>query len=214
MIFLVGCNKGGAGKTTTAINLSIALAVRGNEVCLVDADGQRSASKWHAEREREKLEPVITLIERQGNIAETLRTLKSKFQHLVVDVAGRNSRELISAAAVSDILIAPHQCSQLDLDTLGELRDQVVRIRDFNPELRAIAYHAMSSTNPVIKDVERHEFLKFMREFPEIEAAKSIGYFRKIYRDTISLGKSVLESENDLAAKEVNDLLDEVLNYD
>ena len=40
MIIVVGCNKGGAGKTTTAINLTVALALKNKDVCLVDADPQ------------------------------------------------------------------------------------------------------------------------------------------------------------------------------
>ena len=51
MIIVVGCNKGGAGKTTTATNLAVALAMQGNDVCIVDADHQRSAARWHQDRE-------------------------------------------------------------------------------------------------------------------------------------------------------------------
>nr|UVN18196.1 hypothetical protein pPsy0462b_00051 [Pseudomonas syringae] len=128
-IVIIGGNKGGVGKTTTAVNVSTGLAMEGHDVCLVDADAQRSASKWYAEREAAQLEPKITLIEKRDNITVTLRTLSEKFDYVIVDVAGRNSRELITGAVVADIIIAPNQCSQLDLDTLGELQEQVLRCR-------------------------------------------------------------------------------------
>lgn len=209
-IVIVGCNKGGAGKTTTSVNLSVAFAYAGYDVCLVDADPQRSASRWYAEREASDLNPKITLIEKRDNISSTLRTLGEKFDYVIVDVAGRNSRELITGATVADLIVAPHQCSQLDLDTLGELQDQVIRIRDLNPALRVFAYHSMASTNPSVRETERREFLEFVSEFPEITPLSSVGFYRKAYKDSIPSGQSVLEGENLQAADEITGLMKEI----
>ena len=210
MIILVGCNKGGAGKTTTATNLAVGLAAKGNDVCLVDADPQRSAARWHQDREEAGHNPTITLVEKRDNISQTLRTMDEKFDYVIVDVAGRNSREMITGAAVAQVIIAPHQASQLDLDTLAELQQQTVRIRDLNPDLKVFIYHAMASTNPAVKETERREFLEYVGQFEGFQPLASISYYRKVYKDVIPTGQSVLEYENEQAIQEVQSLIAEV----
>ncbi|MEY8709852.1 chromosome partitioning protein ParA [Mangrovibacter phragmitis] len=210
MITIVGCNKGGAAKTTTAINLAVGLAQQGNDVCLVDADVQRSAARWIGEREEARLSPAITLVEKRDNIAATLRSLNEKYTHVIVDVTGRNSRELVTGGTVADIIIAPHQSSQLDLDTLIELQQQVISWRDLNPELKVFGYQTMATTNPLIRGNERYEFLEYIKEFPEITPLNAIACFRKVYRDVMPQGKSVMETSNEQAKNEVLALIKEV----
>jgi len=211
MIYLIACNKGGAGKTTTATNLAVGLAKRGKSICLVDADKQRSASKWYQYRIEEGHQPTFLVIEKLDNISAALTDLNEKYDFVIVDVAGRNSRELITGATVADVVIAPHQASQLDLDTLNELQEQVIHIRDLNPRLQVYVFHAMANTNPAVKEAEREAFLGYASDFKEFQLLNSINYYRKIYRDVISEGKSVLEADNDQAITEANSLLDEIL---
>lgn len=210
MITIIGCNKGGAAKTTTAINLAVALAEKGADVCLVDADAQRSASRWYAEREASEKKPQITLIEKRDNISATLRSLNEKYDHIIVDVAGRNSRELITGGTVAHQIIAPHQCSQLDLDTMVELQQQIVAIRDLNPELKVYCYQTMATTNPLLQGNERHEFLEYVSEFDALTPLQSVACYRKVYRDVMSLGLSVIETDNLKAKEEVMSLYHEV----
>jgi chromosome partitioning protein len=108
------------------------------------------------------------------------------------------------------MIIAPHQCSQLDLDTLSELQNQVIQVLDLNPNLRAYAYHSMASTNPAVRETERREFLEFLAEFPEIKPLAAVGFYRKAYKDSIPSGKSVLEGDNAQAADEIIALVREV----
>lgn len=210
MIITVGSNKGGTGKTTTAINLAVALAITQKDICLVDADFQRSASKWNHDRDEGFIKPSITLIEKHDNVSNTIQDLSKKFDYVIVDVAGRNSREMITSLSVSDILIAPHQASQLDLDTIEELNSQIIKIKDLNPNLKAYILHTMANTNPTVKENERKEFEEYLSDFPSLNLLKSCCYYRKIYRDVMPMGKSVIESTNIIAKAEIDNLLKEV----
>lgn len=210
MITVVGGNKGGSGKTTTASNLAIALAHEGHDVCLLNGDLQRTAAKHHAEREASGIEPTFTLIEKFDNLTQTLRGLDEKYEHVIVDVAGRNSREFITSGVVADQIIAPLQCSQPDLDTLTELAQQIEAMRDLNPELKVYCLQSMATTNPVLRGNERKEFLEYLEEFPTIETLQTVICFRKVYRDCMSNGTGVVETNNEAAKAEIMQLMKEV----
>ncbi|ELC6383382.1 TPA: AAA family ATPase [Enterobacter kobei] len=210
MITVVGGNKGGSGKTTTASNLAIALAHEGHDVCLLNGDLQRTAAKHHAEREASGVEPTFTLIEKFDNLTQTLRALDEKYDHVIVDVAGRNSREFITSGVVAHQIIAPLQCSQPDLDTLTELAQQIEAMRDLNPELKVYCLQSMATTNPVLRGNERKEFLEYLEEFPTIETLQTVICFRKVYRDCMSNGTGVVETNNEAAKAEIMQLMKEV----
>ncbi|AYU97792.1 AAA family ATPase [Enterobacter bugandensis] len=210
MITVIGGNKGGSGKTTTAVNLAIGLALRGKDVCLVNGDLQRTAAKHLAEREAAEVKPTITLIEKFDNLSQTLRALDDKYEHVIVDVAGRNSREFITSGVVAHQIIAPLQCSQPDLDTLIELQQQVEGMRDLNPDLKVYCLQSMATTNPVLRGNERKEFIEYLEEFQSIKRLESVICFRKVYRDCMSTGLGVLETDNAAAKSEMEKLMEEV----
>lgn len=210
MIITIGSNKGGTGKTTTATNISVALTKLGKDVCLVDADFQRSSARWHQDRQDSKLTPLITLVEKYDNISNTIENLGKKFDYIIIDVAGRNSKEMITGLTVSDMLISPHQASQLDLDTIQELENQITRVKDLNPYLKCYILHTMANTNPMVKTKEKKDLNGFLSNYPELKLLNSCLYYRKIYRDVMPYGKSVIESNNLLAKNEILELIKEI----
>ena len=139
-----------------------------------------------------------------------LRSLSDKYPYVIVDVPGRNSRELITGAVAADILVAPHQCSQFDLDTLQELQEQLIQIRDLNPDLKAYAYQAMASTNSKVKESERQDFIDIISEYDQLTLLNSVGYYRRSYKKMIGEGKGATEWNDPIAEKEILDLVEEI----
>jgi len=66
-IFTIANRKGGAGKTTLATNLAIALSKKGSTL-LVDTDDQLSAYNWNEYREN-KLNSLAVL----NNLSDTIQ---------------------------------------------------------------------------------------------------------------------------------------------
>lgn len=210
MIILIGSNKGGCGKSTTIINLAVAFAKDGKDVLIMDADRQSTASRWSNDREYSNIDPYIQVVQKYDNLQPSLSQINHKYDVILVDVAGRNSREMLTAMLAADLLICPLQCSQPDLDTLTELKEQVARATDFNTKLKPYIYQTMASTNLKVKDKERDDFKNYVGQFENLRLLHSINYFRKVYKDTMSEGKAILEFSNDDAIKEVTGLFEEI----
>jgi chromosome partitioning protein len=210
MIIMIGSQKGGCGKSTIAINICAALAKQGKDVVLVDADKQSTAANWVGDRAKIDA-PTVHCIQKYDNIRDTLRDLDKRYEFVIVDAAGRDSRELRSGMTSAHILIVPFRPSQADLDTLYHTQDVVIQARDMNPDLKAYGLITMAPTNPVINETK--EAQEFLQDIPEIELLKTLVRDRKVYRDSISEGLGVVEMNNYKARNEINALLEEIFNY-
>lgn len=209
-ITIVGCNKGGATKTTTCIQMAVKMAHLGLDFIVVNADKQKSLPDFIQYRNEEKIEPRIPMVEARGDIAMALFDMAKKYQHVLVDVAGRNSEELVTGMLVADQVIAPHQSSQFDMDTMKELSAQARAARLHNKRLRVRCYQSMASTHPHLSKREREDFVSFIKELPELEYLAAVACYRQVYRDSAAQGKGVLEANDDKARAEVEALYAEV----
>lgn len=212
MIVLVGAEKGGVGKSTLACNLAVHLAHQGIDVALVDTDGQATCARFIDRRDEAGHKPAVTCIQKTGEVAATLRDLKKRFQVLIVDAGGRDSKEMRAAMAVADLLLTPTQASQADLETLPKVNELISLARGLNPELKAHAVLSRAPSNPVIREVE--EARELLAQFEELELADTVIRDRKIYRDALLLGQGVVELNNSQAKAEIQLLAQEFFDLE
>ncbi|TAM52402.1 MAG: cobyrinic acid ac-diamide synthase [Paraburkholderia sp.] len=207
MILLIAAEKGGVGKSTLATNLAVHLAHRGVDVVLLDTDGQATAARFVERRDGAGVTPAIPCFQRTGEVASTLRDLARRYQVIVVDAGGRDSREMRSAMAVANLLLVPTKASQADLETFPKVNELISLARGLNPELKAVALLSIAPSNPVIREVE--DARELLAEFDQLELADTIIRDRKVYRDALLAGKGVTELDNSQARAEIQLLAQE-----
>ena len=211
MIILIGSQKGGCGKSTTAVNLCSELACNNKDIVLVDADRQCTAANWALDRAQNPELPTVHCVQKYENIRDTLLDLDKRYEYVVVDAAGRDSRELRTGMTAAHILIVPFRPSQPDLDTLPRFQEIIIQARDLNPKLKVYGLLTMTPTNPQIQ--EKKEAQDYLSDFPEFELLQSSLCDRKVYRDAMSEGLGVVEMNNKKAQSEVQALRAEVLTW-
>ena len=199
-IICVANRKGGVGKTTLATNLAVALNNKGKSI-LIDADEQQSASKWAKQRND------IECIGVHSDILTKLEEIDSKYDYILIDVAGRDSTIFRESLLVANTLIVPTQPSLLDLDVLEYMQDKIATARKINNNLDA--YILINRASP--RSNELPDAIDFIKDFDQFKLLKTVLYERKQFRDAIVESKSVTEMNASKAKDELNSLIIELL---
>ncbi len=211
MIILIGAEKGGCGKSTIAVNLAASLSHLGNDVCLVDSDKQLTTSDWIEYREEQKGVSEVHGIAKLGNITKTLKDLSQRYQFVIVDVAGRDSKELRYGMLAADILISPLRPSQPDVNTIPKLADIFEEAKILNPNLCGYLVMNLCPTNPVIKEAD--EAAGYLSTVEGLKLATTRIHDRKAFRDSFADGLGVIEWKDTKAKQEILDLIDEIKKW-
>ena len=87
--------KGGAGKTTLAINLAGAAETAGQDVVIIDLDPQASAKSWYDRRDKEN--PVV-ISAQAAALSEILATAATHGAHYaIIDTAPHSETAALTA---------------------------------------------------------------------------------------------------------------------
>ena len=217
MIISVVNEKGGSGKTTIAVNLAFKFAEQGIDTMLVDADPQRSVETLIDYRANNGLELPFTSVSRTGDsLAKEVRNLANKYDSIIIDTGGRDSKEMRQALLVSDIvLITTIITSGFDQAVLNKMLNLISETLIMNENLKTLIVNNKASTNPMLQN-KVQKFVDFLSEVElpqDVKLANIILHEREIYKNVIFDGKSVIELEDNKARDEVNALYKELLEF-
>lgn len=179
LLIAIANQKGGTGKSTTAVHLAYYLAIQlGHKTLLIDADSQSSSSQW---LHNLKKSIAFKAIHEKDRLFEEIPRLAKHYDYLVIDgPAGRLDDETKAILAWSDLVVVPIQPKVLDLSSTLKavmLINQAQEIRQGKPLGTLFLNRAKPGTR--LKD----EATRFLQAVPGMVALKTIIHDREAIAD-------------------------------
>jgi len=198
--------KGGVGKTTLAIHISHALALKGARVLLVDADPQGSARDWAAARSDKPPFSVIGLD--RPTLHRDLPPLAKDYDHVVIDGPPRVSELARSAIIASDLVVVPIQPSPYDVWAADEVIKLIREASVFKENLKSVFVINRRIVNTAIGRDVGNALAEYL-----IPVLKTVISQRVSFAESAAVGGTVLDTDpNGAAAKEILALTEEILS--
>lgn len=146
----VANQKGGSGKTTTAVNLAACLSLKGYRALLVDLDPQAQASTCLRVEERSPRGSVFDAILETRRIEGTIGTLGVEISHGLTLLPSAS----ISPDDEAQLASQPNRTARL-AERLAAVRDDYdFAIIDCPPTLGLLTQNALMASNAVLLTVE------------------------------------------------------------
>lgn len=141
-IISVANQKGGSGKTTTAINVVCGLAAAQYKVAALDLDPQASITKWNMRRTKAGLEPYEVKPVSAGLLEDEVTVMRnsSKFDVVVVDCPGNMVDLTTRAVELSDAVLSPVKATYFDFEATKDLARFIKSIRNQYPDIRFMLF--------------------------------------------------------------------------
>lgn len=209
-LVLVTNQKGGAGKTTTAVNLAAGLHRLEKKVLLVDADQQNSVVSWFANGEGQIPFPYHNLAGAGRGIQKEIKKQIDKYEYIVIDGRPSLDVDISLLLIISDLVLLPLKPSVMDFHATLPLVREIEKAQSLNEDLKFALL-----LNQVVD--ERRLLARACEEAivaREYELLKTRIAYRECYPQAYAFGNTVFDSKDGAAkkaAKEVTALTAEVI---
>jgi chromosome partitioning protein len=187
VIISVVNQKGGTGKTTIATNIAACFAGEGKDVLLIDADPQRSALDWRADRPDDKPQ-VQTIGLPVRNLHQEIAPFRKKYDVIVVDGGGRVTATARASVMIADFVIVPTLASKPDVLSTQDFFKQVIEEVTTVKEVQGAILINQVQTGTVINRDCREQLGSL--GYPIFSTAL---HLYVVYKEAIAAGLSVVE---------------------
>jgi chromosome partitioning protein len=210
--------KGGTGKSTTAVHVAVALAAQGRSVAALDLDHRQKTLARYLEnraatmkrRGVELPQPSFAVVDGEESFEAKLAEATAGAEFVVIDTPGRDDPIARRAATLANTLVTPMNDSFVDFDLIGQVDAETYKVSrpSFYSELIWDARKARAKTDGatidwiVLRNRMQHIEARNMRRVGEalIALSKRVGFRiipglgeRVIYRELFPSGLTMLD---------------------
>ena len=204
VIALVG-NKGGAGKTTLAVNMAAGLAGYA-ETAIIDADPQCSSLHWYANSIDARVTPVF---QAESVVLNQVENLKRQFAYLIADCPPSvHAPQTNAILKLADVALVPVQPSPVDLWATVHIEQAVAEAKQINPTLRALLVVNQLEVRSTLSQLIRDALSEI-----DVPVADTAVRKRAVYKASALEGRTVFDmgKRGADAASELDQLIKEVI---